>query len=539
MLSKTRTLIKDILFVSKITNVQKKKRTIFFAVLLAQISAITDIIIIIFFSILITDDFPTYLVQYENLFENFKFFIPPIVILRFLFQYLQGSILKELELNISLNLRSYLFNEVFEKRNYSVSDAYFFVNTLSGHIAFFYTNVASFLNGLLQMSAYLIYLIATDSRTLLTFVIGILILFYPVRTLIKKARESMHDVYSYTVKLNDEVQRIVENMFLIKILNKDKEEINNFESTVTSLNNSELRNFRLGLINSQIPGFVTMFTFSAILVISNFAKSITLDFVGVTLRLFQAFGTLTGSFNRIINSSVHIENFYTMEKNKKIIHKENFIINDTKENFEIKFEDVTFQYINSDTLLFDSLSFKLKKNEHILLTGPNGSGKSTLLGLIAGVFYPNSGKVFSNTDKMGYIGPIPLIFTDTLKNNLLYGNNKTISDEEIIARLKLFDTFKEEKNYDLQKVISNTSLSSGQMQKIAFIRALLSDVDILLLDESTANLDDESRNKIFDILKDQNLTIINSTHEPEQFKNIDSHYKIEIVDEKRYLNLVI
>ena len=148
MLTKTRSLIKDIFFVSKITNVQKKKRTIFFAVLLAQISAATDIIIIIFFSILITDDFPSYLVQYEKFFVDLKFFIPPIVVFRFLFQYLQGSILKELELNISLNLRTYLFNEVFEKRNYSVSDAYFFVNTLSGHIAFFYTNVASFLNGL-------------------------------------------------------------------------------------------------------------------------------------------------------------------------------------------------------------------------------------------------------------------------------------------------------------------------------------------------------------------------------------------------------
>ncbi len=538
MLTKTRSLIKDIFFVSKITNVQKKKRTIFFAVLLAQISAATDIIIIIFFSILITDDFPSYLVQYEKFFVDLKFFIPPIVVFRFLFQYLQGSILKELELNISLNLRTYLFNEVFEKRNYSVSDAYFFVNTLSGHIAFFYTNVASFLNGLLQMSAYLVYLIITDSRTLLTFSIGILVLFYPVKTLIKKARESMHNVYSYTVKLNNEVQRIVENMFLIKILNKDKEEINNFETTVNSLNKSELRNFRLGLINSQIPGFVTMFTFSAILVISNFARSITLDFVGVTLRLFQSFGTLTGSFNRIINSSVHIENFYKMEKNKETIHKENYIINDNKDDFQIRFEDVTFQYINSDTAIFDNLSFKLKKNEHIILTGPNGSGKSTLLGLIAGVFYPNSGKVLSCSDRMGYIGPIPLIFTDTLKNNLLYGNDKTISDEEIIEKLKLFDTFKEEKNYDLSKVISNTSLSSGQMQKIAFVRALLSDVDVLLLDESTANLDDESRNKIFNILKEQKLTIINSTHEPQQFKNIDSHYKIELVDEKRYLHLV-
>ena len=82
-----------------------------------------------------------------------------------------------------------------------------------------------------------------------------------MRTLIKKARESMHEVYNYSVKLNDEIQRIVENMFLIKLLNKDKEEIGNFQDTVNDLNKSELRNFRLGLINSQLPGFITMFIF--------------------------------------------------------------------------------------------------------------------------------------------------------------------------------------------------------------------------------------------------------------------------------------
>ena len=99
---------------------------------------------------------------------------------------------------------------------------------------------------------------------------------------------------------------------------------------------------------------------------------------------------------------------------------------------------------------------------------------------MSGVFYPISGKVFSNSNRMGYIGPVPLIFTDSLKNNVMYGNDKNINDENIIEKLKLFDTFKEEKNYDLERLISNTSLSSGQMQKIAFVRALLADIKIFI-----------------------------------------------------------
>ena len=76
------------------------------------------------------------------------------------------------------------------------------------------------------------------------------------------------------------------------------------------------------------------------------------------------------------------------------------------------------------------------------------------------------------------------------------------------------------------------------MQKIAFVRALLSNAEILLLDESTSNLDDKSRNKIFEVLEEQKLTIINSTHDPNKFRNVSSHYKIEIVGEKRVLEKV-
>ena len=124
-----------------------------------------------------------------DLFDRLKIFIPIVIIFRFLFQYLQGVILKSL-VKVTLNMRTYLLEEIFNRRNYSVADAYFFMNTLSGHIAFFYSNVASFINSLLQISAYLIYLVYTDSRTLFTFSLGLIILFYPIKTLIKKQEQA-------------------------------------------------------------------------------------------------------------------------------------------------------------------------------------------------------------------------------------------------------------------------------------------------------------------------------------------------------------
>lgn len=535
MMMQLKKIINDILYVSKLTKTNNKKAIILSAVVLSQLTAAIDIIIIVLFATFITGnayDNPL-LVSLVDYVLIYKFLFPVLVLLRFLFIYLQSMSLKNLELSIQKNLKVYLVNEVFEKRNYSVADAYFYINVLSGHVSFFYSNVAGFLNSLLQIVAYSFYLFLSDSRTILTFGLGALILFYPTKFLIKKSKEFMHETYIFGKITNEEVQRIVDNMFLIKILKKDKEEIERFSKTIEKHNFNEFNNHKFGTVNSFLPTLITMFVFSVLIIIGDFAKSISLDFIGVTLRLFQSLGSLANSFNKIINSHVHIEKFYEMDKNKILINKSNFETRNNKSQNAIEIENLHFKYFNSEEFIFENLNLKLKKNTHNILTGPNGSGKSTLLGLVAGVFYSQEGKVISYSQNFGYIGAVPLIFSASLKENILYGNSKNVKDEEIVHFLKDFDTFKEESSYDINRQIDNKSLSSGQMQKIAFVRALLSDLEILLLDESTANLDDNSRDYIFKILRSKNVTILNSTHDPEKFLDVDSHFHIEIENEKR------
>ena len=535
MMTQLKKLIRDILYVSKLTKTNNKKVIITIAVVLSQLTALIDIVIIVLFATFITDsayDNPL-LVSLVDYVLIYKFLFPILVLLRFLFIYLHSMSLKNLELSIQKNLKVYLVNEVFEKRNYSVADAYFYINILSGHVSFFYSNVAGFLNSLLQIVAYSIYLFLSDSSTILTFGLGALVLFYPTKFLIKKSKEFMHETYIFGKIANEEVQRIVDNMFLIKILKKDEEEIERFGKTIEKHNFNEYSNHKFGTVNAFLPTLITMLIFSILIITGDFAKSISLDFIGVTLRLFQSLGSLANSFNKIINSHVHIEKFYEMDKNKILVNKTNFETRNDNSQNAIEVENLHFKYFNSEEFIFENLNLKIKKNSHNILTGPNGSGKSTLLGLVSGVFYSQEGKVISYSQNFGYIGAVPLIFSASLKENILYGNSKKINDEEILRFLKDFDTFKEESSYDIYRQIDNKSLSSGQMQKIAFVRALLSDLEILLLDESTANLDDHSRDYIFKILRSKNVTILNSTHDPEKFLDVDSHFHIEIENEKR------
>ena len=233
----------------------------------------------------------------------------------------------------------------------------------------------------------------------------------------------------------------------------------------------------------------------------------------------------------LVNSSVHIEKFIEFEENKLIVDTDYYKINEDQD-YAVSLTNLHFKYFNSEELIFEDLNIQIKKGKHTVITGPNGSGKSTLLGLISQIYYPQKGEINIFTKHIGYVGVTPLIIDSTLRENLIYGNtNKSLSDSELIDMLKTFKLFDDE-DYNLEMQISNRTLSSGQMQKISFIRSLLSNTELLLLDESTSNLDSETRDLIFTVLKNKNITIINSTHNHDEFQ-YDHHLKIEYSKDKR------
>ncbi len=530
-------IIAEVLYVSKLTGTNNKKVLIVMSVFFSQLAAITDLSLIAVFSYFITGE-NTQILFVNNLLDYFsenQYLILIIVISRFFFQYSQSMMLKQLEYKVDKNLKIYLLKEIYDKRNYSVADSYFYINVLAGHVSFFYTSIAAFLNSLFQIGIFSFYLFASQPNSIFAFLASGIVLAIPTRILIKKARSYIHISYEKGKESNSEVQRAVENMFLIKILKKENEEINSFTNTLESFNQSMLKNHSYSLFTGYLPSFVTLFLLSSIFAFTTFQSFLTLDFIGVTLKLFQSLGGLSGSANKIINSHVHIEKFHDLDKNKLVNKKENFVL--TNEN-QIEFNNVNFKYFNSEENIFENINFKIKKNTHTLIVGPNGSGKSTLMGLISGIYFSQSGKVNSFSDKFGYIGATPLIFDASLRENLIYGNKNKINDEDLIESLRELDTFKEEKGYVLDRPVSNKTLSSGQMQKIAFIRAFVSDAEILLLDEATANLDAKSKKYIFNILLNKNLTIINSTHDPDSFENIDSILKISLENGNRAIDII-
>lgn len=192
---------------------------------------------------------------------------------------------------------------------------------------------------------------------------------------------------------------------------------------------------------------------------------------------------------------------------------------------DIVLSDVTFGY--NKCMVLNGCSYRFEKGKHYALLGESGAGKSTLLHLLACVYDNYTGTVSignmelktagrrSIAKKMAVVSQSTFLFHDTIKNNITLFDD-SYSDEEVklaaekagLAKLlrKLPDGLSTELTDD------GNNLSGGERQRIGLARALLRNVDILLLDEFTANLDEQTASELEENVLSQNKTILAVTH---------------------------
>ncbi|HEX4298521.1 MAG TPA: ABC transporter ATP-binding protein [Devosia sp.] len=182
------------------------------------------------------------------------------------------------------------------------------------------------------------------------------------------------------------------------------------------------------------------------------------------------------------------------------------------------FDDVSFHYPDGAEVL-KHVSFALERGKTYALVGPTGGGKTTTASLMARLYDPSAGTVLLNgkdiraytpeerAQKIGFILQEPLLFTGTVRDNILYGNSRHagLSDAELTRTLDeaglsgLLQRF--EAGLETAVSSSGDAMSLGQKQLIAFIRAALRDPELLILDEATANIDTVTEQLLEDILR--------------------------------------
>ena len=213
----------------------------------------------------------------------------------------------------------------------------------------------------------------------------------------------------------------------------------------------------------------------------------------------------------------------------------------------IELKNISKFYItNKKNLIIKKINYKFKKGLIYSLVGPSGSGKSTLLNLLSLIDKPSSGEIIINNNSTKYndISKNDQLRAD--KIGIIYQQNNLLSDfnalENVyLARLTI-DNNKNRAILEATKIIKSlgllnrlnhfpSELSGGELQRIAFSRALINKPEIILADEPTGSLDQSTAKDVFKILyklKSKNRLIIYATHN-RLFANM-ADCKLEMID---------
>jgi len=511
--------IKNFRLVSQKISIKNKKKYILLSIFLGNASIISEIILFSFFTNFIeNEEIQIFNIDFSDKYVYFLIFL--FAILRFLFFVSDLHLREILSIKINRYLKNLTFDNLFESWFVNNKFAYQ-LNVESEKIGDLYKDYIAFSVSLIQGIGILAFLFITDLQTLKLFIILGFFISIPLSISKKIADKFMQDYQDTYSSLNERILDISKNIFLVKILNNRKLESEIFKKELEKFEKS-FRNISFyGIFNYHLPNFVAIIGILVIIIFLNNRIQINLLSIFVGLRLFQLLGNSLKAYFQILEKNPFVEQFLNLNL---LVRGEKKVVGIKDKNNSIELANIDFSY-NSKTIIFEDLNYNFKLNKHYVVTGNNGTGKSTLLGLIAGILNVENGTTALSSEEIGYVGSTPYIFELNLKSNILYGiQNKKISDDEIIYLVKKLDLFKN--NWDLYEIISKESLSTGQMQKIAFIRIILQKPKIILLDESTSNLDKKTRNLIFNLLAELNATIINVTHDEQNFLNVDYYLKI-------------
>lgn len=206
---------------------------------------------------------------------------------------------------------------------------------------------------------------------------------------------------------------------------------------------------------------------------------------------------------------------------------------------EVVFDNVSFQYENSERPILENISLRLPAGSVTALVGHSGSGKSTLAGLIPRFYQCQHGRILLDgvelaeyqldnlREQIALVSQDVVLFNDTIAGNIAYGALADADRDAITraARAAHAMEFIEQlpQGLDTRLGTNGTLLSGGQRQRLAIARALLKDAPVLILDEATSALDSESERVIQDALKEvmKNRTTLVIAHRLSTIENAD------------------
>ena len=222
---------------------------------------------------------------------------------------------------------------------------------------------------------------------------------------------------------------------------------------------------------------------------------------------------------------------------------------DLELNGHVKFDEVTFTYVDSGTTALDQVSFELRKGEKLGIIGRTASGKSTIAGLLLRMYDVESGQILLDgqditslnlhqlRQKIGYVPQDAFLFSDTIEKNIAFGEPDATSDhiKEITKNAAIYDDIDRlPDQFETMVGERGVTLSGGQKQRISLARALIKEPDIIILDDCLSAVDTTTEQTILSYLSGalSDKTAIMITHRIYRHLTFD---KVIVLDEGKII----
>ena len=359
------------------------------------------------------------------------------------------------------------------------------------------------------------------------------LLIFATRVFQKTMKIAFEKVRREVANLNSFVQERISGVKIVQIFNREKVEIDKFNQINIKHRDAWLRTVWINSIFFPIAEISTSICIGLLVWYgginnlngANISLGTLFLFISLSGLLFRPLRQIADRFNTLQMGMVSTERIFNiLEDDHQITDKGE--LKDSSFKGLIEFKKVNFSYVNNQKVL-NNISFKINPGESFAIVGPTGSGKTTITNLINKFYELDNGNILIDgkdidlysletvRSNIGIILQDVFLFADTIFNNItLYNENITLEDVEKASKeLEIHEFISSlPGGYSFNVGERGTTLSAGQKQLIAFLRVLVNNPDILILDEATSSIDSYSedliKNATKKITKDKTSIII-------------------------------
>lgn len=349
-------------------------------------------------------------------------------------------------------------------------------------------------------------------------------------------------------KINRFFQENLSGMLLIKVNNRAEYESERFSDIAGKLRDDMI--FGLRLMESILPVLLLIMNGSLLLVLY------------VSSDLIQTNNVQVGEVVAVINYALRMQGGFSMfsfliisatrakasaDRISEVLHEDVDALDDGRkiehtEGSSVEFQDVSFKYVNSVSNILEDVSFKVDKNETLVIMGATGSGKSSLVNLIPRLYDATKGNIYVDgknvkdwnvnelRDLIGYVPQSAVLFTGTIFENMLWGDEYASEGDVYDSTRKAQvheNIIRFDHQYNTQVGQRGVQLSGGQKQRLSIARALVKRPSILILDDSTSALDATTENSLWEEMDNLNVTRVIITQKISTAKTADKILLLE------------